>query len=37
VFVGVWFGISVFDAVSGYRWLDRLYGDETEPNHHGAG
>jgi hypothetical protein len=30
-FVGLWFGLSAFDAVSGHRWLDWLYSDEAEP------
>lgn len=30
-FVGLWFALSVFDAVSGHRWLDWLYSDEAEP------
>jgi hypothetical protein len=29
-FVGLWFGLSVFDAVTGHRWLDLLYSDEDE-------
>lgn len=30
VFVGLWFGLSVFDAASGHRWLDWLYSEEAE-------
>ena len=29
-FVGLWFGLSVFDLASGHRWLDWLYSDEVE-------
>jgi hypothetical protein len=31
-FVGLWFGLSAFDAVSGHRWLDWLYSEEAEPS-----
>lgn len=27
-FIGLWFGLSVFDRVTRHRWLDWLYGDE---------
>jgi len=30
-FVGLWFGLSAFDAASGHRWLDWLYSGEAEP------
>lgn len=29
-FVGLWFALSAFDALSGHRWLDWLYSDEAE-------
>jgi hypothetical protein len=30
-FVGLWFGLAVFDMASGHRWLDWLYSKESEP------
>ena len=30
-FVGLWFGLSAFDAASGHRWLDWLYSGAAEP------
>ena len=30
-FVGLWFGLSAFDATSGHRWLDWLYSKEADP------
>jgi hypothetical protein len=30
-FVALWFGLSVYDALSGHRLLDWLYPDENEP------
>jgi len=29
-FVGLWFGLSVFDLVTGHRLLDWLHSDEEE-------
>ena len=30
-FVAFWFGLSVYDALSGHRLLDWLYSDDGEP------
>lgn len=32
-FVALWFGLSVFDALSGHRLLDWLYADEAKESH----
>ena len=30
-FVGFWFGLSAYDAVSRHRWLDWLYSEDAGP------
>lgn len=30
-FVGIWFGLSAFDAISRHKWLDWLYSEEAKP------
>ncbi|MFO0851596.1 MAG: hypothetical protein U0871_24000 [Gemmataceae bacterium] len=30
-FIGLWFALSVYDALTSHRWLDILYGDEPSP------
>lgn len=31
-FMVVWFGLSVYNTISGHKWLDWLYSDDDEPS-----